>query len=397
MDQAVARAHVVDEGAEVDGLYHLAVVDGADLGLGGDAANPLDSGLASLLVDGGDLDRAVVIDVDLGPRDFTNLADHLATRANDLADLIAGDGDDGDARRVLADRLAGRRERPRHFVENMQTAVARLGQGEFHDLLGDRGYLDVHLQRRQAVDRARHLEVHVAQVVLVTDDVGEHGDAVGLLNQSHGDAGDGPLQRHPGIHHGERRPAYRGHRRRAIGFGDLGDHADCIGKDLGVGKQGINGAPCQLAVTDLSPARPAQEAGLADRIGRKVIMQHELLTVFAVQGVHDLFVLTGAQSGHHQGLSLATGEQRAAVGAGQDADLAGNRADGLGVAPVDAPSGLQDIVAHDGLLKALEGARRHRGRQVRIDLAIGRQFFPHPGTNFRHLFLAGRLVDLAVG
>ena len=58
-----------------------------------------------------------------------------------------------------------------------------------HDLLGDRGDLDVHLQRGDALVGAGDLEVHVAEMILVAEDVGQHGEAVALLDQAHGDAG----------------------------------------------------------------------------------------------------------------------------------------------------------------------------------------------------------------
>ena len=63
-------------------------------------------------------------------------------------------------------------------------------QGDLHDLGRDAGDLDVHLQRGDAVLGAGDLEVHVAQMVLVAQDVGEDGEAVALLDQAHGDAGD---------------------------------------------------------------------------------------------------------------------------------------------------------------------------------------------------------------
>src|SRR2546422_3127126 len=43
--------------------------------------------------------------------------------------------------------------------------------------------LQVHLQRRDAALGARDLEVHVAEVVLVAQDVGQHREAVAFLDQ----------------------------------------------------------------------------------------------------------------------------------------------------------------------------------------------------------------------
>src|SRR5438309_6711649 len=66
VDEAVLGAEEVHEGTEVDDLDDLAVVDDAELRLGDDAADPVDRLLRRLGVDRGDLDRAVVVDVDLG-------------------------------------------------------------------------------------------------------------------------------------------------------------------------------------------------------------------------------------------------------------------------------------------------------------------------------------------
>ena len=84
---------------------------------------------------------------------------------------------DLDARRVLAELGARLAERLRHLAEDVQTPVLRLVERGLHDLLGDALDLDVHLQRGDAVRGAGDLEVHVAEVILVAEDVGEHGEA----------------------------------------------------------------------------------------------------------------------------------------------------------------------------------------------------------------------------
>ena len=93
-----------------------------------------------------------------------------------------------DLRRVFADLLAGAGDGLGHLAQDVQAAVLRLAERLLHDLLGDAGDLDVHLQRGDAVGGAGDLEVHVAQVVLVAEDVGEHDVAVRLQDQAHGDA-----------------------------------------------------------------------------------------------------------------------------------------------------------------------------------------------------------------
>jgi hypothetical protein len=67
-------------------------------------------------------------------------------------------------------------------------AALRLLQRLFEDLAGQSLDLDVHLHRGHAVGAA-DLEVHVAQVILVAEDVGQHRHAIAFLDEAHGDAG----------------------------------------------------------------------------------------------------------------------------------------------------------------------------------------------------------------
>jgi hypothetical protein len=138
---------------------------------------------------GRDLDRAVVLDVDLGAGLFHDLADHLAAGADHFADLVGRDLDGLDARREFAQLGAGAGQRLGHLAQDVHAAVLGLAERDLHDLLGDAGDLDVHLQRGDAVFGAGHLEVHVAEVIFVAQDVGEHGEAVAFEDQAHGDAG----------------------------------------------------------------------------------------------------------------------------------------------------------------------------------------------------------------
>jgi len=50
-----------------------------------------------------------------------------------------------------------------------------------------------------------------------------------------------------------------------------------------------------------------------------------------------LLVLAGAERGDGKRLRLSAGKQRAAMGAGQNADLAFDRPHGLEIAAIDAP------------------------------------------------------------
>ena len=258
------------------------------------------------------------------------------------------------------------------------------------------------------VARAGDLEVHVAEVVLVAEDVGEDGHAVALLDQAHGDAGHRRLERHPGVHQRQSPAAHRGHRGGAVRLEGLGHDADRVRELLEVGQHRLEGALGEVAVPHLAPPRPAQHARLADREGREVVVQVEALARALGEGVDRLLVAVAAQGGEDHRLGLAAREQRHAVGARDRPHLTGDRPDLVGLAAVDARPIVEDALAHQlraevvqGLLDgALEAAQcrlalldRRQGVQLHRLVAEGGDEALH------HLLLDGgdRGVALVLG
>src|SRR3546814_14954073 len=86
-DLAVLAAHEVHERAEFDDVDDLAVVNLADFGLFDDALDPDARRLDLADVGRGDLDHALVIDVDLGAGGGDDPPDHLAAGADGVTDL----------------------------------------------------------------------------------------------------------------------------------------------------------------------------------------------------------------------------------------------------------------------------------------------------------------------
>src|SRR3954469_10844561 len=212
VQQPVGALGQLDERAEGRRLDDLALELVADLDLLGHLADPRDEGVALLAVGGVDEHGAVVVDVDLGLELLLHPADRLAALADDHADLRGVDLDALDARRVERQLAARRLDDLGHLAEDELARIVGLGQRVAQDVEGDTRDLDVHLQRGDAAIGAGDLEVHVAEVVLDAGDVGEDGVVVPLLDEAHGDAGDGPLERHARVHQRQRRAAHRGHR-----------------------------------------------------------------------------------------------------------------------------------------------------------------------------------------
>jgi hypothetical protein len=94
-------------------------------------------------------------------------------------------------------------------------------------------------------------------------------------------------------------------------------------------------------------------------------VQHEAFIAQAIQAIDHLFRVGGAERGGDDGLGFAAGEQRRTMGARQEAHHRLDRADGLGVAAIDAAAFLQDGAAHDigfKLLEQLDGLHLLRQR-----------------------------------
>src|SRR5690606_38075000 len=128
---------------------------------GGDLADALQRSVYGLAAGRCDLDGAVVLDVDLGAALLDDRADDRPARADDLADLVGRNMDRLDAWCMLAELGPRLAERLGHLAEDVQASLARLIERDAHDLLGDAGDLDVHLQRGDTFGRSGDLEIHV--------------------------------------------------------------------------------------------------------------------------------------------------------------------------------------------------------------------------------------------
>ena len=342
----------LDDGAEeaLPDLGHLRV---------GDRVDRVARSVRRRAVDRTDEDGAVVLDADVGAGVVLDLVDHLALRADDLTDLVDRDLDRDDPRR-------GRRHLVRgvdglvHHVEDVQARVASLRQRAGQDRGGDAVELGVELDRGDELLGAGDLEVHVAEGVLRTEDVGE-GRVAGLTvnlvgDQTHRDARDGGAQRHTGVEQREGRGADRAHRRRAVGPERLGDLTDRV-RELLAGREHRHERTLgERAVADLATLRRADSAGLTGRVRREVVVVHVALLGDRAQRVDLLLHLEHVERGDTHDLGLAALEDRGAVHARQDLDLGAEGADVGEATAVDADLVAQDALADELLLHRSEGS-----------------------------------------
>ena len=84
----------------------------------------------------------------------------------------------------------------------MLTAGLSLHESLLQDVERKSVALDVHLRSSQTVASSGSLEVHIAQVVFVTENVAQHSILVlaRILDETHGDAADGLLDGYTSVH-----------------------------------------------------------------------------------------------------------------------------------------------------------------------------------------------------
>ena len=115
-------------------------------------------------------------------------------------------------------------------------------------------------------------------------------------------------------------------------------------------------------MADFPAARAGHATDLANRVWRKIVVEHEVLLVSALKQIHELLVLAGAQSRNHQSLGFSAREKSAAMRSRKDSNLGDDRPDSLEVPAIDTPAGLNYRTPHDPAFQLLEQLAEKRLR-----------------------------------
>jgi hypothetical protein len=241
------------------------------------------------------------------------------------------------------------------IVDDLEAALLGLLEDRL-DLRDQAAGLEVELDAGDALAGAGDLEVHVAEEVLFADDVGDEDSFLSLSSAKR--PTEMPAQvpdGHAGVHERQAAAADRGHRRGAVGLGDVADDADGVGEVSGLGRMPRRERSAS-APWPISRRPGAHDAlGLAGAEGREVVVEVNFLEYSGMQAVDDLLVLGGAQGAGDRGSGSRRAGRGRAVGAGEDADGALDGADLLGLAAVGADALLDDERRVIFSLEALEG------------------------------------------
>ena len=343
------RRHELNEATVGHDAHYLGVIDFAHLGDGHDGADLCHGGIDAVLVGSRNLDLAhavFFVDRDGGTGFFLHALDDLTSGSNNGADEFLGNFEGFDAGHMGLVVFAGMIERFHHLAENVFATGFGLCERLFENLVGKAVALDVHLRSRETFERSRGLEVHIAQVIFVTEDVGEHSILVfaGILDETHGNTRDGCLERHTGVHQREGSGANRGHRRRTVGFENITYHTNGV-REVG-GDLSLQAAPCQVAVSDFATADTALRLGFAGGEGGEVVVKEEAHVALVEHIVYHFLVEFRAERGGAQALCLTAGENGRAVRTGQGIHFAPNGANVRGLAAVEAYTLVENATTH---------------------------------------------------
>ena len=196
-------------------------------------------------------------------------------------------------------------------------------------------------------------------MVLVAEDVAQHGPLVTLRDKTHGDTGHRLAQFDAGIHQRHAAGADGSHRRRSVGFEDVADHTDGVGALLLGGQDLFEGAPGQVAVTHLAAAGAAGAFDLAGGEAGEVVVQQETAHALDDGTIDLLLVELGAKGAGAEGLGLAAGKDGATVSRRQVVGLAPDGADLVELTAVETGALVEHHVAHGFTLGVVIVAVNH--------------------------------------
>ena len=274
--------------------------------------NQLFSLVHHCLISTADRYGTVIGNIDLHAGLLDDCVDGLTSLANYITDLLRVNAHLDDLRSVLAYLFSRLSDARLHAViHDEESCLTASCNSTLYDRSGQSMDLDIHLDSRDTVSRTSYLEVHVAEEVFQTLDIGQKYEIIVSLTsyQTAGNTCYHLLDRHTCCHQGHTGCTGRSHGSGTVGLKGLGYTADCI-RELFLTRQYRNQSSLsQCTMTDLTTSRSSGRFGLSYRVAREVVMMHVSLAYFMlIQSIQLLLLRQRSQRTYVTDLSLSTGE-----------------------------------------------------------------------------------------
>ena len=147
-----------------------------------------------------DFNSTVIFDFNGSTRFVSQCTNNGTALTDNIFDLLRIDLDGMDTWSEFRDITTWRIDRLFHHTQNVQTCTLSLIQGHLHNFAGDAFNLNIHLQSSDTFAATRNFEVHVAQMIFVTQNVRQYDEVFVFFNQPHRDTGNGSFDRNTCVH-----------------------------------------------------------------------------------------------------------------------------------------------------------------------------------------------------
>ena len=180
--------------------------------------------------------------------------DNLSARANNSTDHILRNIEAYNARSVRLQISTRFRHALKDLTEDIHACLVCLCERVLQNLITQTIYLDIHLARCQTVFGTRGLEVHIAEVVLVTENITQDSVVLTLVlrDKTHSDTAHRFLHRNTCIHQRQRAGTNGCHRARTIRLQNITYYTYGIRKIFR--NHVLQRAASQVTVTNLTTA-----------------------------------------------------------------------------------------------------------------------------------------------
>ncbi len=163
--------------------------------------------LSHLCVRTGNGDFTVFFDLDDRFSFFLNRADIFTTRADQHPDLVSRNLGRKQTRSIGRNLFAWLSNGRQHRLQDFTTSFVGLVQGLTDDLAVDTADFEIQLDTGNSVLRSRNFEVHIAEVIFATQNIGNQSVVIAFLDHTHGDTRNRVFDLYAGRHQTQSRTA----------------------------------------------------------------------------------------------------------------------------------------------------------------------------------------------
>ena len=284
-----------------------------------------------LLICSADRNCSVICDIDF----YTGLIDDringFSSLTYHIADLFRIDLDLNDLRCVFIHMLSRACDTFFHnFSQNILSCLFGLCNSLFNDRTGQTMDLDIHLDRCDTIMCTCHLEIHIAEEILQTLDIGQNDIIIiGLAGyQTTGDTCYRFFDRYTCCHQRHGRCTDTCLRSRSVGFECLRYGTDRIWEFFLTWQYRNQSFLSQCAMTDLTTSRSTARFCLTYRVGREVIVMHVTFSnLELIQAIQTLSLGQRSQGGDGTDLCLSSCKHGRTVNTRYDIRFCSQRTD----------------------------------------------------------------------